>query len=259
MLDLVRGKDVQRAAEILDGTEREAAEVIGKVLSSAVANAAHNDQQDPDELYVSACFADEGATHEALAPPGARPRHADPQAHVPHHDRREPAAGRPAGAAPHAQEAVERQPVPPGRRLAPARRPVGPPVATSCRPGRRPASRRPPPTAEADEAGGRATRPSTDRATRPTTDEAGDEADADDGRRSRRTPDGRRRDGCRRQRRGRPTPTRPTRPRRRASDGPEGQPLRVPPRDHHRLEVALVRRAATTRTSSSRTGRSATT
>ncbi len=32
VLDLIRGEDVQRAAEILTGTEREAAEVIGKVL-----------------------------------------------------------------------------------------------------------------------------------------------------------------------------------------------------------------------------------
>ena len=42
------------------------------------------------------------------------------------------------------------------------------------------------------------------------------------------------------------------------SHGPEGQPLRVPPRHHHRLEVPLVRRQASTATTSSRTGRSAT-
>ncbi len=68
VLDLIRGEDVQRAAEILTGTEREAAEVIGKVLSSAVANAVHNDQQSPDDLYVSACFADEGATAKRWRP-----------------------------------------------------------------------------------------------------------------------------------------------------------------------------------------------
>ena len=44
------------------------------------------------------------------------------------------------------------------------------------------------------------------------------------------------------------------------SNGPEGQPLRVPARRHHRLEVALVRRPQGVRaTTSSRTGRSATT
>jgi large subunit ribosomal protein L22 len=68
VLDLIRGEDVQRAAEILTGTEREAAEVVGKVLTSAVANAAHNDSQNPEELYVSACYADEGATMKRWRP-----------------------------------------------------------------------------------------------------------------------------------------------------------------------------------------------
>ena len=68
VLDLIRGEDVQRAAEILTGTEREAAEVVGKVLTSAVANAAHNDSQNPEELYVAACYADEGATMKRWRP-----------------------------------------------------------------------------------------------------------------------------------------------------------------------------------------------
>ncbi len=68
VLDLIRGQDVDRAAEILTGTEREAANVIGKVLTSAVANAAHNDYLNPDELYVSACFADEGTTAKRWRP-----------------------------------------------------------------------------------------------------------------------------------------------------------------------------------------------
>jgi large subunit ribosomal protein L22 len=68
VLDLIRGEDVTRAAEILNGTEREAAEVIGKVLASAVANAAHNDQQNPEELYVAACYADEGSTLKRWRP-----------------------------------------------------------------------------------------------------------------------------------------------------------------------------------------------
>jgi large subunit ribosomal protein L22 len=68
VLDLIRGEDVQRAAEILTGTEREAAEVVGKVLTSAVANAQHNDSQNPEELYVAACYADEGATMKRWRP-----------------------------------------------------------------------------------------------------------------------------------------------------------------------------------------------
>ena len=62
VLDLIRGKDVQTAAEILNGTEREAARVIAKVLASAVANAVHNDGQIADDLFVATAFADEGAT-----------------------------------------------------------------------------------------------------------------------------------------------------------------------------------------------------
>jgi large subunit ribosomal protein L22 len=60
--DLVRGKDVQTADEILKFSERDAAIVIRKLLRSAVANAEHNDEQIADDLYVSACFADEGKT-----------------------------------------------------------------------------------------------------------------------------------------------------------------------------------------------------
>jgi large subunit ribosomal protein L22 len=68
VLDLIRGQDADRAAEILIGTERGAADVIGKVLNSAVSNAAHNDQQNPDELYISACYADEGTTAKRWRP-----------------------------------------------------------------------------------------------------------------------------------------------------------------------------------------------
>jgi len=68
VLDLVRGEDVGRAADILRDTEREAATVVGKVLASAVANAVHNDGLDAEDLYVSACFADEGTTLKRWRP-----------------------------------------------------------------------------------------------------------------------------------------------------------------------------------------------
>jgi large subunit ribosomal protein L22 len=68
VLDLIRGKDADRAEEILNATPREAARVIGKVLASAVANARNNDQLDPDELFVSACYADEGTTLKRWRP-----------------------------------------------------------------------------------------------------------------------------------------------------------------------------------------------
>jgi large subunit ribosomal protein L22 len=68
VLDLIRGKDVQSAAEILQFSERDAAIVIGKLLKSAVANAEHNDDIPGDDLYVSACYADEGKTIRRFRP-----------------------------------------------------------------------------------------------------------------------------------------------------------------------------------------------
>ena len=68
VLDLVRGKDVRLAAEILRFSERDAAREVGKLLASAVANAEHNDQLDPEELYVSTAYADEGPTIKRWRP-----------------------------------------------------------------------------------------------------------------------------------------------------------------------------------------------
>jgi len=68
VLNLIRGEDVQTAAEILAGTTREAADVIGKVLASAVANAVNNDAMNAEELYVSAAYADEGVTMKRFTP-----------------------------------------------------------------------------------------------------------------------------------------------------------------------------------------------
>ena len=68
VLNLIRGEDVNTAREILALTSREAADVVGKVLASAVANAVNNDGQSADELYVSAAFADEGVTMKRFSP-----------------------------------------------------------------------------------------------------------------------------------------------------------------------------------------------
>ena len=68
VLDLIRGQDVILAAEILANGDREAATVVGKVLASAVANAVHNDGLDAEELFVSACYADEGSTLKRWRP-----------------------------------------------------------------------------------------------------------------------------------------------------------------------------------------------
>jgi large subunit ribosomal protein L22 len=68
VLDLIRNVPVGEAEDILRFSERDVAIAIGKLLRSAVANAENNDQQDPEDLYVSACFADEGTTIKRWRP-----------------------------------------------------------------------------------------------------------------------------------------------------------------------------------------------
>ena len=68
VVDLIRGHSVEEAANILRFCERDPATVIAKVLASAVANAEANDSMSADELYVSACFVDEGPTVKRFMP-----------------------------------------------------------------------------------------------------------------------------------------------------------------------------------------------
>ncbi|MEM7326861.1 MAG: 50S ribosomal protein L22, partial [Actinomycetota bacterium] len=68
VLNLIRGKQVGEAREILQFSERLAAQVIAKALDSAVANAEHNEDIPEDELFISACFADEGPTLKRFRP-----------------------------------------------------------------------------------------------------------------------------------------------------------------------------------------------
>jgi large subunit ribosomal protein L22 len=68
VLDLIRGLHVDDADGVLEFTDRAVAADIRKVLASAVANAEKNDEIDPNELFVSACFADEGPTLKRWRP-----------------------------------------------------------------------------------------------------------------------------------------------------------------------------------------------
>ena len=68
VLNLIRDEDIDRAAEILQFCDRGAAEVISKVLNSAVANAENNEGLDTDELFVAECYADEGPTLKRWRP-----------------------------------------------------------------------------------------------------------------------------------------------------------------------------------------------
>jgi len=58
--DQIRGKKVGQAMQILAFSPKKAADLMKKLLESAIANAEHNDGADVDELRVSAVMVDEG-------------------------------------------------------------------------------------------------------------------------------------------------------------------------------------------------------
>ena len=60
--DLIRGKKVDQALNILAFTQKKAAGIIKKALESAIANAEHNDGADIDELKVTTIYVEQGAT-----------------------------------------------------------------------------------------------------------------------------------------------------------------------------------------------------
>ena len=60
--DMVRGKKVDQALNILAFTPKKAAGIIRKALESAIANAEHNDGADIDELKVKTIFVEQGTT-----------------------------------------------------------------------------------------------------------------------------------------------------------------------------------------------------
>ena len=58
--DLIRGKDVAQALNVLQFSPKKGAELIKKVLESAIANAEHNEGADIDALKVVTIFVDKG-------------------------------------------------------------------------------------------------------------------------------------------------------------------------------------------------------
>ncbi len=60
--NLIKGKDLEEAKEILDYCPKAAARVVAKVLASAAANAENNNRIPPERLYVLNAFVDEGPT-----------------------------------------------------------------------------------------------------------------------------------------------------------------------------------------------------
>src|SRR5690625_7834658 len=68
VVDLIRGKEVGEATAILRHTQRGASPIVEKVLNSAIANAEHNYEMDPDNLIVSEAYVDEGVTLKRFRP-----------------------------------------------------------------------------------------------------------------------------------------------------------------------------------------------
>ncbi|TXR51453.1 50S ribosomal protein L22 [Reinekea thalattae] len=66
--DLIRGKAVAEALDILTFSPKKGADLFKKVLESAIANAEHNNGADIDELTVSTVFVDEGMTMKRIRP-----------------------------------------------------------------------------------------------------------------------------------------------------------------------------------------------
>ena len=66
--DLIRGKSVARAIDILNFSNKKAAKLVKKCLESAIANAEHNNGLDIDTLRVSTIYVDEGITLKRILP-----------------------------------------------------------------------------------------------------------------------------------------------------------------------------------------------
>ena len=68
VIDLVRGKSVAEALDILRWAPQAASEPVAKVIASAAANAQNNDGLDPATLVVATIYADEGPTAKRIRP-----------------------------------------------------------------------------------------------------------------------------------------------------------------------------------------------
>ena len=68
VVDSIRGRNVADALEILSFSTTKGADLVKKVLESAIANAEHNNGADVDELSVSTVFVDEGTTLKRIRP-----------------------------------------------------------------------------------------------------------------------------------------------------------------------------------------------
>lgn len=68
VIDLVRGKSVEQALDILRWAPQQASDPVAKVIASAAANAQNNEGLDPATLIVATIHADEGPTAKRIRP-----------------------------------------------------------------------------------------------------------------------------------------------------------------------------------------------
>ncbi len=68
VVDLVRGKPVSEALDILTFSTQKSAGLVRKVVESAIANAENNEGADIDELRISEIFVNEGLTMKRIKP-----------------------------------------------------------------------------------------------------------------------------------------------------------------------------------------------
>ena len=68
VIDLIRDMPAQEALSVLKFAPQAASEPIAKVLASAIANAEHNFQLDPESLVISRAYVDEGPTLKRFRP-----------------------------------------------------------------------------------------------------------------------------------------------------------------------------------------------
>ncbi|QCI21796.1 50S ribosomal protein L22 [Buchnera aphidicola (Hyadaphis tataricae)] len=68
IVNLIRGKNVTTALDILTYTKKKAALLVKKVLESAIANAEHNNGADIDQLIIKKIFVNEGSTMKRMMP-----------------------------------------------------------------------------------------------------------------------------------------------------------------------------------------------
>ena len=66
--DQIRGKKVDEALNLLTFSGKKAAEIIKKVLESAIANAEHNEGADVDDLRVSTIFVNDARVMKRIRP-----------------------------------------------------------------------------------------------------------------------------------------------------------------------------------------------